>query len=657
MRRFPAPVAVALSVLLPVTLLGCKARTSGQVEAFQPERTTKGERTKTTLTPMSSGREYPALGLIEENLRIGANARIEPQIGDLVRFTTDSVTIVIPTMYIDKVRGAFGDITGRYDMVLFAEVWENGAHDRSTPPLNRIVFLAVDQRLPSRLNFVDAIAYGPTFFKGHPIRIKFTLVLAQRRDKENADTGLKTLEQLSSLAQVGAPTSSAVSAAIGLARTVVKNIPDVEAFDFEMTLLPYRPSGVSERSRSVAKTLITKLSAIQSDNAKAVSDFIGRNEVATLADEYIGLQVEGLKVMSLFADAQSIAREFDESPERVKGATANTVSTATAEQRKRAGLDQQFSNARTAINDEIESLKQRVDMSLRAEMDGLKLPAGSVLDANTTATLKSHLDKTRRYLLENTFKNVRAGAIELARASDTAAVSQACTMLVRCQDFRKLVADAARDTATEDGSEKRMAKFLEEAKCRPWLRYTTYALVETRRYKYGSTESTIFDAKDMDLANPLHQLRPGRPDGEQPNWMTVEVVPGLIALDDKVMEEASRAAGELQQSMGYTPSRTLLLDPKKTIEQVNAVESSILQGIARVRGEQLALRLAKEARAAGKSARSPFEIGTGMFASDFDKVIRKMVEGVGAQEKNALQAALEAIRDDIRQQFFDRFTG
>jgi hypothetical protein len=657
MRRFPAPAAVALSVLLPVTLLGCKARTSGQVEAFQPERTTKGEKTTTTLTPMSSGREYPALGLIEENLRIGANARIEPQIGDLVRFTTDSVTIVIPTMYIDKVRGAFGDITGRYDMVLFAEVWENGAHDRSTPPLNRIVFLAVDQRLPSRLNFVDAIAYGPTFFKGHPIRIKFTLVLAQRRDKENADTGLKTLEQLSSLAQVGAPTSSAVSAAIGLARTVVKNIPDVEAFDFEMTLLPYRPSGVSERSRSVAKTLITKLSAIQSDNAKAVSDFIGRNEVATLADEYIGLQVEGLRVMSLFADAQSIAREFDESPEPVKGATASTVSTATAEQRKRAGLDQQFSNARTAINDEIESLKQRVDMSLRAEMDGLKLPAGSVLDANTTATLKSHLDKTRRYLLENTFKNVRAGAIELARASDTAAVSQACTMLVGCQDFRKLVADAARDTATEDGSEKRMAKFLEEAKCRPWLRYTTYALVETRRYKYGSTESTIFDAKDMDLANPLHQLRPGRPDGEQPNWMTVEVVPGLIALDDKVMEEASRAAGELQQSMGYTPSRTLLLDPKKTIEQVNAVESSILQGIARVRGEQLALRLAKEARAAGKSARSPFEIGTGMFASDFDKVIRKMVEGVGAQEKNALKAALEAIRDDIRQQFFDRFTG
>jgi hypothetical protein len=655
MRRFPAPAAVALSVLLPVTLLGCKARTSGQVEAFQLQ---SNEATKAiTLNPTSRERVYPELEPTWENLRIGEQARINPQIGDLVRFTTDSVTIVIPTMYIDEVRGGLGDVTGRYDMVLFAEIWENGAHDRSTPPLNRIVFMAVDQKLPSRLNFQDAIAYGPTFFKGHPIRIKFTLVLAQRRDKENADTGLKTLEQLSALAQLSAPTSGAISAAVGLARTVVKNIPDVEAFDFEMTLLPYRPSGVSERSRSVANPLMDKLSAIQSDNAKAVSDFIGRNEVATLADEYIGLQVEGLKVMSLFADAQSIARAFDKSPEEVRVATESTSDTATAAQRKRADLNGQFSKARTAIDGEIESLKQRVDASLRSEMDQLKLTDGLVLGSSTTSTLKSHLDRTRNYLREKTFTNVRAGARALAQASDANAVSQAYTMLVGCRDFQLLVADASRETATEDGTEKRMTEFLNEAKRRPWLRYTTYALVETRRYKYGSTESTIFPYQQMNPADPTHRLRPGRPDGEQPNWMTLEVIPGLIALDDKVMEEASRAAGELQQSMGYTPSRTLLLDPKKTIEQVNAVESSILQGIARVRGEQLALRLAQEARAAGKSARSPFENGTSPFASQFGKVINKMIAEVGKQQKIALQAALEAIRDDIRQQFFDRFTG
>ena len=649
MLRFPAPAAVALSVLLPVTLLGCGARTSGQIEAFQSR--------ESKLTPMSSGRQFPELALQPHNLRIGAEARIEPQIGDLVRFTTDSVTIVIPTMYIDKVRGSFGDFTGRYDMVLFAEVWENGAHDRSTPPLNRIVFLAVDQKLPSRLNFVDAIAYGPTFFKGHPIRIKFTLVLAQRRDKENAETGLKTLEQLSSLAQVGAPTSSAVSAAIGLARTVVKGIPDVEAFDFEMTLLPYRPSGVSERSRSVAKEVILRLAAIQSDNAKAASDFIGRNELATLVDEYIGLQVDGLRVMSRFADAQRIAREFDKSPEGVRGATASTASTATAEQRERAELDEQFSNAREAISDEIDSLKQGVDARLRDGMDQLKLPADSVLDKSTTSTLKSHAERTRNYLRENTFTNVRAGARALAQASDANAVSQACTMLVGCADFPQLRDDAARDTAPNDDSAKRMKEFLDEAKRRPWLRYTTYALVETRRYIYGSTDSFIFDAGKMNLADPLHRLRPGRPDGEQPNWMTVEVVPGLIALDEKVMEEASRAAGELQQSMGYTPTRTLLLNPTKTVEQVNAVESSILQGIARVRGEQLALRLAKEARAAGKSARSPFESETGTFAPQFDSVIGKLVEEVGKPQQGALRATLEAIRDDIRQEFFDRFTG
>jgi hypothetical protein len=229
--------------------------------------------------------------------------------------------------------------------------------------------------------------------------------------------------------------------------------------------------------------------------------------------------------------------------------------------------------------------------------------------------------------------------------------------LVGCADFPQLRDDAARDTAPNDDSAKRMKEFLDEAKRRPWLRYTTYALVETRRYIYGSTDSVIFDAGKMNLADPLHRLRPGRPDGEQPNWMTVEVVPGLIALDDKVMEEASRAAGELQQSMGYTPTRTLLLNPTKTVEQVNAVESSILQGIARVRGEQLALRLAKEARAAGKSARSPFESETGTFAPQFDSVIGKLVEEVGTPQRGALRATLEAIRDDIRQEFFDRFTG
>src|SRR5690242_15975346 len=155
-------VSAATLLLLPVLALlactGCNSRSAGQVEILSVS--SDGRLANYSATPAPP-----------------ATRTAIPQDGDPVRSNDDIVTFQIESAYLQSVPST---LTGSHDIVIFADVWENAAMGYMSPAsLTTIVYVGPNELIPSRLNFRDAIAYGPTRFKGHPLRVRFTVMVLQ----------------------------------------------------------------------------------------------------------------------------------------------------------------------------------------------------------------------------------------------------------------------------------------------------------------------------------------------------------------------------------------------------------------------------------------------------------------------------------------------
>ena len=158
--------------------------------------------------------------------------------GESIRYSDDIVTIQVHGGFINSLPWT---LTGSTDLVLFAEIWENAAAGPTARSLNSIVHISRSQMVPGRMNFEGSIAYGPTSFKGHPLKIKFTLIVFQRDQAEGVSSAADVLQNFATAA--GAPSVAGIlsSEAIGIVRQILRNQPDVEAFDFEATLMSDEP--------------------------------------------------------------------------------------------------------------------------------------------------------------------------------------------------------------------------------------------------------------------------------------------------------------------------------------------------------------------------------------------------------------------------------
>jgi hypothetical protein len=210
-----------LSLMLAIGLGGCATRTAGQVEVLSISQ--------------SGALEWYARAPAPKERKTFAQAN-EP-----IRSDHDIITLQVETAYIQNLPFR---LTGSKDVIIFADVWENAAMAYNAPPLTSIVYIGTNQKVPGRFNVRDAIAYGPTAFKGHPLKIRFTMMVLQ---KDAADKQSSAIGVLGSFIEAAAPQYSVItSQAAKLLQNVLKAQPDIKFFDFEVVFTSDRPESLTD---------------------------------------------------------------------------------------------------------------------------------------------------------------------------------------------------------------------------------------------------------------------------------------------------------------------------------------------------------------------------------------------------------------------------
>lgn len=611
MRRSQAGLVVSVFVVFLAASCGQSVRRSGQIETFDVVQNAGAK---------TGGIGYPryrfnAPEVTLEQARVGEDARLDPMLGDLVRFTNDSVTITVPQVYLNHLPSTLSStFTKRYDAMLFAEVWENAASDRSSPSLNKVVYVALDQNVPGMLNFTNAIAYGPTTFKGHPIRIKFTLVLLQRRAKESTDTAAKTVQDVVSVAAAANPVAGVSSTVIGLLRQLIKSLPDVEAFDFEATFIPFRPPEAMQAASAVA----AQTSVASKVNEVASSKQFSRDENIALA-----AAIEQAMSAALTSRFESVASRID--------AVAKVPLSDDA--LRALVVDKDFKMVAAAAK--IENASVNVEERINEIIKTVSPEAQKNQAANLNTVVSSAKAATVNEWLANSFTNVQRGVQELREATNKEAAHAAIIKIQSCSDYRSIV---AADPAVE--------LLKNEINSRPWLRYGMYAIVETARYPADGSEPRLIDVDGKLWEKSRLTLGPG----DATNYMLMDVLPGQIAVDDRVLQAASAAATELFDSVGYVPTRQILDAPERISQQIDRSRLDILESIIRIKSESLAMSMARNAKDVSKK---------GLFEpkGEFEKRWEAEVfSTLPKEDQKDLATRWTPIRDSVRTQFSNRFS-
>lgn len=589
---------------LAVTLTACgpTVRRSGQIELFTVERGSCGGGVLT-----SPRRTFTDSAVTLDQARIGPNARVDPRLGDLVRFTTDTVTITVPAIYLDHLPATLSSITtGRYDAMLFAEVWENAAMDRSEPALNRVVYVALDQPVPGRLNFQDAIAYGPTAFKGQSLRIKFTLVLLQKRQKESGDTAARSLQDFISLAGAGTPAGASASTIVALIRQIIRSLPDVEAFDFEATFHPFRPTSADESKQIAAKAVIGPIFAAAKQDPTNL-------ETAHLLGDGLKIHVASQRqteINALAIDTQEVVRLSSAKPDEAIAKLDSLVTRYGL-----LGLGETVQEARAEIN------KQNA--------------SGKAVQALPDAAARALIVRQ-----QSEFQNVMKAAEALKAAQSEVQVRAALDLAESCADFNRLKADLHATSA-----------IVGELNARPWFRYGMYALVETAHYRAAGTAPHRFSVKGTKFKDDRFDFtQESTGTSVQPNWMLMDVLPGLQAADDRVLRATSDAADRFLQAAGHTPGRRLIENPAVLETHLGSMRDNMLDSIITVRAERIAIDLARDAKKGERHL--PFSKNMA-----FDNAFKQDLQSLASTNPgfNPTDARWTSIGERVRSLFETRF--
>ena len=128
-------------------------------------------------------------------------------------------------------------------VLVYAEVFDDGQDDPATA-VTKLLFNEQDQPPGVHLGVADRVIYGPTPYKGFPIRIKFNIV---ELDKENKQTASQLLNAAGTIASAAQPQAAP---AIGVIVQVAELINAMNKDDFELrfdlTLHPIDRHGVSD---------------------------------------------------------------------------------------------------------------------------------------------------------------------------------------------------------------------------------------------------------------------------------------------------------------------------------------------------------------------------------------------------------------------------
>lgn len=475
-------------------------------------------------------RTLPSYHAESRRTALGTRTGIDGTWGDIIQFNDDVVTLQVVSMYLDHVPTT---LTGSRDVIVFAEVWESGEGGYDGPRLNSIVHIARNQMIPGRLSFEANVGYGPTTFKGHPLKVRFTAMILQKQEGQRLGSAADVIGNFSAAATIGTPYGAIASTLIGLVREILRSQPDVIAMDFEFTGLSPSPEGLMPTALGPSGGSATAI-APQSVNSVFQT---GQMLLGT------GLpKAKSEELQSALAKARVDKSDLDSAWQAVLGP-----------------LSQRDLDNLAAVEPQISSITKadpKDGLTWEDRGDSIVLCINAVC-----IRLDKVADKERLEALRSALSRFTMSYREVERKLEAASPS-------------------AGDSLYRDW---------------PWLRYGMYAVVETaERSRYGSSGQRSgfrlgFDRSVAFDQGWLRWLNDGKlGNAIDTNYIVFSLTPGQIAEADHALLAASNADAQIMTRLRQSDN-----DLKASSAKMLELAHSVNRRVAEARAEQIARRVAK----------------------------------------------------------------
>ncbi len=558
-RKFAVTSALVVLSMMLISY-GCtdRIRRSGQVELFRlVDSNGRNTWADNNGSPCTVPNSYDILSrkFADDEDDLGRlRYSVIPDFGDFARFPEDTITIQILSVYLEKFPNVFRFGKKDEDAVLIVDIWEDAAKSApDNPNITSVVFVAKDQTVPGRINFTGHLGYGPASFKVRPLKMRCTLMLVR---KQKAEGRANAVDVVSKYAAV-IPTYGALSAPIaGVIRDILLSQPDVIAFDFEATLLPYKPTRTNGR--------------VESEVAEAESTL-----------ERLNLPVSGPLVVTDNSRKRTLDERLFVLERKVEA--ARTHLEVLKQQRKR-------------VEGKIDEFQKNIKDLQERNKDVLeKINSRSTsLSKNEKELEQAREDESKKDEYQNKKKELEFqldNSISIKRNID----SEMRTVERACGKFERL------------RNEKNWAA--RQKSQIPWIRYGLYALVESARrpepVSPGAGEADL-EPSPPRISHPNEKLKyeyfhkDGRlyicdtksscktPEPLAENYMVFSITPGQLQTNDEELRVASEASRRLLNDLSRSPN-----DVKIAINNATKHAEDLKVGLYKSRASALASRIAR----------------------------------------------------------------
>ena len=162
--------------------------------------------------------------VIDRDIRSESESDVVPHKGEII-------AIVMDTAFVKFLREA-----GNPHVLIYSQVFDDGS-DNPESAITKVLFNGRNQPPDVHQGVADRVIYGPTAFKGYPIRVVFTIV---ELDKDQKQLGSRIINSVGGIASSFAPEAAP---AIGIAVQIAQLINALDEDDFELrydfTLSPF----------------------------------------------------------------------------------------------------------------------------------------------------------------------------------------------------------------------------------------------------------------------------------------------------------------------------------------------------------------------------------------------------------------------------------
>lgn len=464
---------------------------------------------------------------------------VNAKFGDPVRYDDDVVALQVVSVHLQHLPATF---LGSNDVIVFSEVWENGAAGYSATPLNSIIHIAKNQMIPGRLSFEGNMGYGPTTFKGHPFKIRFTVMILQKDKGKEAGSAADVIGNFTTAATLATPYSMVASSMVGLVREILRAQPDVIAMDYEFTDLSHAP-----------ETLRQILVAANADERPAPAPLVMRSaaESVRIAEQVIASTNDDTAEAELKHLTASVQEAKDRSDLALAEATRLNLPREAA---------QQLEHVMLAFSDD-------GDPGFNWAMDN-----SAIRNCVEGACDVDQLTREQR----NALLSVRENAAEVMDASQKLNAK-----------LREIAAVRSAPIPVRMDSEW------------PWIRYGMYAIVETRSRPFrkqqpdGSKVTAEFAlGHDDALCFDRGWLRFLKEDDQpgnclETNYIVFALTPHQLSQQDEILIAASQSDAQLLATLRRSEG-----DVSQTLGQIAAHFQALSRSVVEQRANAIARKVA-----------------------------------------------------------------